>query len=271
MKSASGLIVRLPILCQNVFKRRWTTVQHNRSMSFAKRSNTVLDSAVKVFSTQSSPEYSMPWQNKHPEYFTGSGFVTTTNSGLRILTNAHIVADSTYVEVRKYGAPDRFEASVEAVAHECDVAVLNVRNRKFWKDVAPLQLADDLPSLQDAIAVVGYPTGGDNLSVTTGVVSRIEMQNYAHSATCLLTLQIDAAVNSGNSGGPAIKDGKVCGMAFQNLVDAEGIGYVIPVPVLKRFLDSLNSGHGFQGFCALSVKCQVLTAHLETWIPAREC
>jgi S1-C subfamily serine protease len=47
-------------------------------------------------------------------------------------------------------------------------------------------------------AVIGYPIGGDNLSVTQGVVSRIDMQEYAHGSTELLAVQIDAAINPGN-------------------------------------------------------------------------
>jgi S1-C subfamily serine protease len=48
--------------------------------------------------------------------------------------------------------------------------------------------------------VVGYPIGGDTISVTSGVVSRIEVTSYVHGSTELLGVQIDAAINSGNSG-----------------------------------------------------------------------
>ena len=54
--------------------------------------------------------------------------------------------------------------------------------------------------MQDAVAVVGYPIGGDTISVTSGVVSRIEVTSYVHGSTELLGVQIDAAINSGNSG-----------------------------------------------------------------------
>ena len=57
-----------------------------------------------------------------------------------------------------------------------------------------------LLDLQDAVAVVGYPIGGETISVTTGVVSRIEVTSYSHGATELLGIQIDAAINPGNSG-----------------------------------------------------------------------
>lgn len=75
--------------------------------------------------------------------------------------------------------------------------------------------------------MVGYPIGGDTISVTSGVVSRIEVSSYSHGSAELLAIQIDAAINSGNSGGPALTDdGKCAGIAFQTLVeeDAENIG-----------------------------------------------
>lgn len=69
-----------------------------------------------------------------------------------------------------------------------------------------------------------FLVGGDNISVTKGVVSRVEPTQYVHSATQLLAIQIDAAINPGNSGGPAIMGDKVAGVAFQNLSNAENIG-----------------------------------------------
>lgn len=60
--------------------------------------------------------------------------------------------------------------------------------------------------LQDSILVAGYPLGGDSLSITKGIVSRVTMTRYAHASNKLLGIQIDAAINPGNSGGPAFSD-----------------------------------------------------------------
>lgn len=133
------------------------------------------------------------------------------------------MADNTFVLVRKHGSSTKFRARVEAVGHECDLAILVIESEEFWEGMSCLELGD-IPFLQQAVAVVGYPQGGDNISITKGVVSRVEPTQYVHGATQLMAIQIDAAINPGNSGGPAIMGNKVAGVAFQNLSGAENIG-----------------------------------------------
>ncbi|EMS45662.1 Protease Do-like 9 [Triticum urartu] len=138
------------------------------------------------------------------------------------------------------------------------VAMLTVDDDEFWKGVLPLEFGL-LPALQDAVTVVGYPIGGDTISVTSGVVSRIEILSYVHGSTELLGLQIDAAINSGNSGGPAFNDqGKCVGIAFQSLKheDAENIGYVIPTPVIKHFIQDYEKSGEYTGFPILGIEWQ---------------
>ncbi|KAI3705312.1 hypothetical protein L1987_75548 [Smallanthus sonchifolius] len=211
-----------------------------------------LDSVVKIFTVSSSPNYFLPWQNKSQRESMGSGFVI---SGKRIVTNAHVVADHTFVLVRKHGSPTKYRAEVKAVGHECDLAILTIESDEFWEGMKFLELGD-IPFMQEAVAVVGYPQGGDNISVTKGVVSRVEPTQYVHGATQLLAIQIDAAINPGNSGGPAIMGDKVAGVAFQNLSGAENIGYIIPVPVIKHFVNGVESSGNYSGFCSLGLSCQ---------------
>ncbi|XP_042419113.1 protease Do-like 10, mitochondrial isoform X1 [Zingiber officinale] len=169
-------------------------------------------SVVKVFTVSSSPNFFMPWQRKVQREIFGSGFAIP---GRQIVTNAHVVADHTYALVRKHGSPTKYKAEVQAIGHEYDLALLTVENEEFWDGMIFLQLSD-IPYIQE-VAVVGYPQGGDNISVTKGVVSRVEPTQYVHGATQLMAIQIDAAINPGNSGGPAIMGDKVAGVAFQNL------------------------------------------------------
>jgi len=179
---------------------------------------------------------------------------------LCVLTNAHVVADATYVEVRKAGDARKYVATRVKLSHECDLATLSVEDERFWEGVEPLSFGS-MPSLQDEVAVVGYPEGGEGVSITQGVVSRIEIQRYVHSGTSLLAIQIDAAINPGNSGGPAIDaSGDVIGVAFQNQQESQNIGYVIPVPTIHHFLEDSKPGlpQECAGFCSLGIFWQAL-------------
>ncbi|XP_004293434.1 PREDICTED: protease Do-like 10, mitochondrial-like [Fragaria vesca subsp. vesca] len=237
---------------RNILRRRRLGIRRSRSTRDTDAIELALDSVVKIFTVASSPNYFLPWQNKSQRETMGSGFVIAGN---KILTNAHVVADHTFVLVRKHGSPTKHKAQVEAVGHECDLAILSVESDKFWEGMNPLELGD-IPLLQEAVAVVGYPQGGDNISVTKGVVSRVEPTQYVHGATQLMAIQIDAAINPGNSGGPAIMGSKVAGVAFQNLSGAENIGYIIPVPVIKHFIAGVEERGKYVGFCSLGLSCQ---------------
>jgi S1-C subfamily serine protease len=161
--------------------------------------------------------------------------------------------------VRKHGCAEKFVARVIGVCHQSDLAVLSVEDESFWRDVDVLEFGD-IPDLQESITVIGYPTGGDSISVTKGVVSRIEETYYSHGNFRLLAIQIDAAINPGNSGGPALSvDMKVVGVCFETLLNAENIGYIIPVPVVKHFLEDVarNSG-SCSGFCDIGIQIQLM-------------
>lgn len=203
-----------------------------------------LHSLVKVFSMNSKPDFFQPWQNHGQSSGTGSGFVI---KGKLILTNAHVVANQTFLLVRKQGDTKKYVAKLVAVGHECDLALLTVEDPAFFKDLPALEMGE-LPKLRETVSVLGYPIGGDNVSVTEGVVSRIEPTVYSHSRRELLAIQIDAAINPGNSGGPVIdKNQKVIGMAFQGLSKSQNIGYMIPVSIINHFLKDISDGH-FDGF-----------------------
>ncbi|KAI6675335.1 hypothetical protein NL676_003241 [Syzygium grande] len=214
-----------------------------------------MDSVVKVFCVHTEPNFSLPWQKKRQYSSNSSGFVI---KGRRVLTNAHSVEHHTQVKVKKRGSDTKYVAKVLAIGTECDIAMLTVDDDEFWEGVSSVELGD-LPALQDAVTVVGYPIGGDTVSVTSGVVSRIEILSYVHGSTELLGLQIDAAINSGNSGGPAFNNkGKCVGIAFQSLKqeDVENIGYVIPTPVIMHFIQDYEKNGAYTGFPILGIEWQ---------------
>lgn len=193
---------------------------------------------VRVFSTYQDPDYESPWQSVAPRGSTGSGVIIGPN---RVLTGAHVVANATFVQVQKQSDPAKVTARVLAISHDSDLALLQIDDKAFARGIRPA-VVGDLPRLRDAVQVVGYPIGGEEVSITEGVVSRIEVQRYEHSQRHLLAATVDAAINEGNSGGPVFARGKVVGIAFQAIVDAENIGEMVPAPILRRFLDGVRKG-----------------------------
>jgi S1-C subfamily serine protease len=199
-------------------------------------------SLVRIQTVSQDPDYTEPWNSGIIGQGIGAGFVI---DGERILTNAHVVSNARMIWITREGDPNRYPARVLHIAHDCDLAVLRPLNRDFFKGMRPLEF-DSLPQIESTVSVYGYPIGGDHPSVTRGVVSRIDFQDYSHSgADSHLVIQIDAAINPGNSGGPVVQDGKVVGVAFQGYSGdvAQNTGYMIPTPVIKRFLSDIADGH----------------------------
>ncbi|CAL1388912.1 unnamed protein product [Linum trigynum] len=216
-----------------------------------------LNAVVKVYCTHTAPDYSLPWQKQRQFTSTGSAFMIGNG---KLLTNAHCVEYQTQVKVKRRGDDTKYVAKVLARGVDCDIALLAVESEQFWEGAEPLQLGH-LPHLQEAVTVVGYPLGGDTISVTKGVVSRIEVTSYAHGSSDLLGIQIDAAINPGNSGGPAFNDrGECIGVAFQvyRSEEAENIGYVIPTTVVTHFLSDYERNQKYTGFPSLGVLLQKL-------------
>jgi S1-C subfamily serine protease len=203
-----------------------------------------------------SPDYEQPWQTLGAGPSTGSGAIVATPQGLHVLTNAHVVEDATFIEVRREGQTRKTVAEVVSYGEACDLALLSIEDSTFFEGAKPIPIGE-LPSLGDPVTVLGFPIGGEHLSITEGVVSRIELTMYVQNERNLLSVQIDAAINSGNSGGPVLLDGKLVGIAFQSLEEAENIGYVISAPVVQHFLRDAESPP-YDGFPDLGLTVQRL-------------
>jgi S1-C subfamily serine protease len=199
-------------------------------------------SVVRIMTVAQAPDYTAPWDPGSDNSGQGSGFILT---GRHILTNAHVVSNARFISLEKEGDSRRYEARVKFIAHDCDLAILEVLDDTFFKGTTALQL-DGVPALDSTVTVMGYPIGGERLSITRGIVSRIDYRVYAHSGVdSHLVVQIDAAINPGNSGGPVIQNNKVVGVAFQGYsgIVAQNVGYMIPVSVIERFLQDVADGH----------------------------
>jgi len=193
---------------------------------------------VKVTTVVASPDYAKPWQLKATEAISGSGAII---EGHRILTNAHNVAWAASVEVSRPGLQRTFGARVEHIDHASDLALLSVDDATFFDGVTALEMGG-LPRTESAVTAYGYPIGGETVSATSGIVSRFGVDPYVHSDRSLLTMQIDAALNPGNSGGPVVAGGRIVAMAMQGIEDSDNIGYGIPAPVIARFLKDAADG-----------------------------
>src|SRR5467141_1853494 len=202
----------------------------------------VQKSLVRITATSVEPDYRAPWTAGALQRGVGAGFVI---SGNRILTNAHVVANSRYLTVERDGDPNKYPATVQFVANDCDLALITVPSPDFFKNMVPLKFGA-IPALESTVSAYGYPIGGERMSVTTGIVSRIDFQLYTHSSIDQhLAIQISAQINPGNSGGPVMQDAKVVGVAFQGYSGdvAQGVAYMIPTPVINRFLKDISNGH----------------------------
>jgi S1-C subfamily serine protease len=193
-------------------------------------------SVVRIYATSQDPDYDSPWQARTASSGTGSGVVIGPG---RILTGAHVVANATFLQVQKISDPDKAVAKVHGICHDCDLALLSVDSPSFMEGIEPSEIGE-LPDLRDRVSVVGFPVGGEEVSITEGVVSRLEVQRYSHSQRHLLAVTVDAAINKGNSGGPVFKDGRVAGIAFQKLSGADNIGEMVPAPLIRHFLNAIE-------------------------------
>jgi S1-C subfamily serine protease len=209
-------------------------------------------SVVKVFVTKQRWDLYQPWDRHYVEEATCSGFFIHQG----VLTNAHCVADAKFIEVQIPGATSQVVAEVEAVNHQVDLALLRI-DAPADKPPAPIEfgeLADHL----DSVVTVGYPVGGEQVSFTEGVVSRIDLLPYAHSGIANLLVQTDAAINPGNSGGAVLsrETGLCVGVATQ-VEDGQGLGYFIPSPVIRQFLRDIADGV-VDGIANFGIKSQAL-------------
>lgn len=205
----------------------------------AEQGNNPINAVVKIEVETAKSLISCPWVNR-TDYGTGSGVVIDNG---RILTCAHCVTDASSINIRKHNEDTLYHATVLFVDNDADLALVQVAEPKFMSDITPLEIGET-PHVQDDVLAVGYPIGGDDISYTRGIVSRIEDIRYEHGWSNLLGVQVDAAINPGNSGGPVmdLKNGRIAGIAFQGQKKGEALGYIIPPDIIRHFLVDIQDG-----------------------------
>ena len=222
----------------------------------------MIKACVKVFVTQITPSYSLPWTRGEEARSTGSGFLVELPAAEHqlhpdaagaapgakcVVTNAHVVENYSLVQVRRAGGAEKYVARVMMIGHDVDLALLTVEDAAFWEGLPLVALGTGLPRLASEVVAVGFPVGGDDVSATRGVVSRILVGGLTDN----LCVQIDAAINPGNSGGPVFDSGgALVGVAFSGLMNANNVGYIIPLAVLQSFLLNFRTGGAYTGKCS---------------------
>jgi S1-C subfamily serine protease len=181
-----------------------------------------------------------------PTEATGSGFVIDED-GL-ILTNAHVVAAATSVQVT---FSDSHTVSAKPVGKDLDTDLALLRVDPDGLDLEPLELGDsETVQVGDPTVAIGNPFGLER-TLTTGVVSALQRRLSAPSGfTIENVIQTDAALNPGNSGGPLIDaSGRVIGINSQIATGGDpggavGIGFAVPVNTAKEVIPQLEEdGH----------------------------
>jgi len=201
-------------------------------------------SVVQITTFSQQPVWDAPWRSDSVRRSSGTGFVI---KGRKIMTNAHVVSWARQILVRRYQDPRPYVARVTYAAHDCDLAILEPDEASFFDGMEELEIGD-LPPVRSTVVTYGYPAGGEQISYTRGVVSRIEIQPYSHIGNrSYLAAQTDAAINPGNSGGPVIQDDKVVGVAFQGIPGLENTGFFIPTTLVNHFLEDIEDST-YDGF-----------------------
>jgi len=204
-----------------------------------KAPSAVENSVVKIFSTIRNPDFARPWSKATTTQISGSGVVL---DGKRILTNAHVVRYASQIQVQAAHSSEKISAKVEILATGIDLAILTLDDPAFFDTHPPLPRAAKIPDTKEPVLVYGFPTGGTSLSITKGIISRIEFASY-NEGVAGLRIQIDAAINPGNSGGPAVVNNEMVGLAFSRLATGDNIGYIIPGEEIDLFLKDIADGH----------------------------
>ena len=154
----------------------------------------------------------------------GSGFAIEEH---RIITNAHVIEGATEVALRTYSG-DRLIARVEYADAQLDLAILTVPDRSFTA-LKPADLED--ARVGDDVFAVGAPNSFA-FTLTKGILSSKDRRIGAYTY-----LQTDAAINTGNSGGPLLNSaGEVLGIATLKMSESEGVGFAIPITVVLEYV-----------------------------------
>ncbi|MCF7899381.1 trypsin-like peptidase domain-containing protein [Candidatus Babeliales bacterium] len=195
------------------------------------------DTVVQVFSQVSRFNWEEPY--KTPDQLEGAGSGFFINEDGFLLTNFHVVnqASSVQIQIPSFGR-ERFDATIIGVCPDRDIALLKLKDddlaeikEKLGK-ISYLEFGDsDSIVRTQKVLALGYPLGQERLKSTLGIVSGRERAGF---------IQITAPLNPGNSGGPCLNhSGQVIGINFAGIIEAQNVGYIIPINEVKNAVKDL--------------------------------
>jgi serine protease DegS/serine protease DegQ len=187
-----------------------------------------------------------PTTYQHSEQTLGSGVIVSAQGQGYVLTNNHVIAQASDIQVLLYDGRVA-KATLVGADEETDLAVLKIDA----SNLPVIKMADQqLLRAGDVVLAIGNPLGL-NQTVTMGIVSAVGRQ--LNSTSPEEFIQTDAAINLGNSGGALINtQGELVGintLLISKTSGAEGIGFAIPVATARKVLDQLiTTGHVVRGW-----------------------
>jgi S1-C subfamily serine protease len=202
----------------------------------------------------------------------GSGFVFDEEG--HVVTNHHVVSSGGTVTVRFWDGSTR-RARVVGTDRSTDLAVLDVDAPEAFLE--PLELGDsDEVEVGDAVVAMGSPFGLEG-SITSGIVSALHRQMTAPNRfTITDTIQTDAAINHGNSGGPLLDNqGRVIGVNAQIESESggsDGVGFAIPSNTVRsvavQIADTGEAEHAYLGVVMVDTANGVAVTEVREGAPA---
>ncbi|MDH5299024.1 MAG: trypsin-like peptidase domain-containing protein [Desulfobulbaceae bacterium] len=170
-----------------------------------------------------------------------------------VLTNSHVIDKASRIFVALPGNPKELEASLVGQAARLDLAVLKINAPGSYPALTPARSDDLMPG--ETVIAIGNPLGLGH-SVTTGIVSAPRRRIAMDEAHTSFFIQTDALINPGNSGGPLLNiNGELIGINTAIVSQAQGIGFSIPIDVVKRILpDLMASGTALRAYAGLTVE-----------------
>jgi len=162
----------------------------------------------------------------------GSGVIITEEG--HILTNSHVIADSTSIQVT-ISSGQSFTATEVADNPGLDLAIVKLTSTRNDFPVATLGNYEEIV-VGEGVFALGFPFSfdlGQEPSVTSGIISALRfLEGYEY-------IQTDTAINPGNSGGPLVNTrGEVIGINTWGYTLGEGLGFAIPINDIRAFIQS---------------------------------